>query len=397
LEQNAVISIGEAQTRLLSLAAPLPLVDTPLAECLAGYLARDVIALRRQPAADLSAMDGYAISSNDLIGPWQVIGESAAGHSFDGSVLTSQAVRIFTGAYLPKGTDTVIIQEDASAYSDTISLNNNAAIRKFANVRIAGSDFNLGDILLPSGACVTAGAIAVAAMGGHAALPVFRAPRVSFIATGDELSQPGLPMSRNQIPSSNTPMLAAMLRPYRCVVTDRGIAADTMESLMQHIDESRLDDIIVTIGGASVGDHDLVQSALKASGAAIDFWKVSIKPGKPIMLGKLGNSVVIGLPGNPSSAFVTAFLFLLPLILRMNGCSNPLHKSKDAILLSALPKSGARTEYIRGFHTDGNVTAFSRQDSGLTHPLSHANAIIIRDIEAAEASIGSRVKIYLLD
>jgi molybdopterin molybdotransferase len=392
-----MISVAEAQARLLALASPLPSVELELTKAARHYLHGPLDAKRTQPAADLSAMDGYALSSAAFPGPWHVIGESAAGRPFAGVLERNQAVRIFTGAHVPAGADTVLIQEDASRDGDTLMAATNDALAPGMHIRTAGGDFSFGDTVLATGTLLEAGPCALTAMAGHGTIEVGRWPHVTIVATGDELLPAGIECSPAQIPSSNSTMLYAMLSNLPCEITDAGIIPDRLNEL-----ETRLSvlasttDIIVTTGGASVGDHDLVQAALRNIGADMDFWKVAMRPGKPVMAGKIGDTIVLGLPGNPTSAFVTAFLFLLPLIRHMAGSLLPLPEIFEATTVNALFPGGSRAEYVRGRVEGGSITAFTTRDSGLVSPLSHSNALIIRDVNAPATPSGAPVQYHRL-
>jgi len=392
-----MISVAEAQARLLALASPLPSVELELAKAARHYLHGPLHAKRTQPAADLSAMDGYALSSTTFPGPWQVVGESAAGRPFAGALEHNQAARIFTGAHVPAGADTILIQEDASRDGDTLMTTAKDALAPGKHIRTAGGDFSSGDTVLATGTLLEAGPCALAAMAGHGTVQVGRWPHVTIVTTGDELLPPGIECSSAQIPSSNSPMLHAMLSNLPCKITDAGIIADRLTDL-----ETRLSalastaDIIVTTGGASVGDHDLVQTALRNIGADMDFWKVAMRPGKPVMAGKIGSTIILGLPGNPSSAFVTAFLFLLPLIRHMAGSLSPLPEIFEAKTDNTLFPGGSRTEYVRGRVEGGSITPFTSRDSGLVSPLSHSNALIIREVDAPATPSGAVVQYHRL-
>ncbi len=388
-----MIGVDEAQGRLLALANPLPVITLPLADAVGHYLADDVIAQRTQPAADLSAMDGYAIRFADLPGPWRVIGESAAGAPFPHGLGSCEAVRIFTGAHVPTGADCILIQEEAQRQGDVLDLTGECPPCVGAHVRRAGGDFRAGDCLIDHGSLLTAGRIAVAAMAGYGSLGVGGRPRVTIFASGNELAAPGQECTTAQIPSSNSVMLSAMLTPLPCDVTDGGIVRDNLAALESAVSEAaESSDIIVTTGGASVGDHDLVQPALRNIGADIDFWKVAMRPGKPVMAGRIGNSVVLGLPGNPASAFVTAFLFLLPLVRKLAGSLEPLPEMRTASLKENLPPGGIRTDYLRAILENGVISVFNAQDSGLLSPLSNANALLINPAGGAARAAGSKVQ-----
>jgi molybdopterin molybdotransferase len=388
-----MISVDEAQARLLALVTPLPPVERDLMQAVRHYVHAPLIAMRTQPAADLSAMDGYAIALQDFPGPWRVIGESAAGHPFAGDLQRGEAVRIFTGAYVPQNADSVLIQENAARDGDLLNATVDRPPVFGANIRRLGGDFHAGDAVLPKGTYLDAGAIAVAAMAGHGRLMVGGVPRIAIAATGDELVPAGSAIGPAQIPCSNSPMLQAMLAGLPCDVRDAGILPDDLTALETNLSAlCEQVDIIVTTGGASVGDHDLVQTALVNIGAQMDFWKVAMRPGKPLMAGKVGNTVVLGLPGNPSSAFVTAFLFLLPLIRHMAGCNAPLPAYFEAATATDLPAGGDRAEYMRATVEGGHITPFMTQDSGLTRNLSQANALLVQPPNVPPRPKGSVVQ-----
>jgi molybdopterin molybdotransferase len=391
-----MIDLHVAQQRLLALAAPLPAKEVAISNCAGKFLASDIHAKRTQPAADLSAMDGYAVRFDDLTSKIKVIGESAAGRPFDGKVAAYEAVRIFTGAHLPEGADTVLMQEDTILDQGNLRLNGIGPGAKGQHIRLAGSDFRENQLLLAKGQRLNAGAIAVAAMGGHGELRVGSAPKISIIGSGDELVPPGQATSFAQIPSSNNIMIAALLDNLPCDVTDHGIAADNLAALETKLNECSDAGVIVTSGGASVGDHDLVRAALIKMGAKIDFWKVAIKPGKPLMAGRLGKSVVIGLPGNPGSAFVTAFLFLLPLVRHLAGSNAPWPETMTATSKVDIAMGGTRTEFVRAIVDENGIAPLSGQDSGLTSSLAAANALIIRPVASPKVWAGDQVNFVLL-
>lgn len=392
-----MIGVGEAQARVLALAAPLPPIQLQLVAANGHYLAKPVLAQRTQPAANLSAMDGYAIRIADMSGPWNMIGESAAGTPFIGTVGAGDAVRIFTGAHVPAGADAILIQEDAARDGDMLILTGDGPSRVGEFIRKAGADFAAGAMLLEAGTLVNPGAIAVAAMAGFGALTVGGRPKVAILSSGDELVPAGATCSDAQIPSSNDPMLAAMLAALPCEATEIGIIPDDLAKLESALRGCADYDIIVTSGGASVGDHDLVRQALVNIGADIDFWKVSMKPGKPLMAGSIGKQAILGLPGNPSSAFVTAFLFLLPLVRHMAGSAAPLPVIASGHAACAYPAGGNRTEYLRARAVNGRIEPFTGQDSGLAVPISKANALLIRDIGAPPIAAGDKVQYLPID
>ncbi len=392
-----MIGVEEAQARLLALASPTPAVKMPVSQVVGHYLAEDVVARRTQPAADLSAMDGYAIRFADKPGPWHVTGESAAGRPYAGSVNAGEAVRIFTGALVPTDADCILIQEEAARDDETLTLTGDGPSGAGAHIRRKGGDFTEGDRLLEAGTRLNAGAIAAAVMAGYGLLTVGGRPKISIIGSGDELLPPGEFCDAAHIPSSNNVMLASMLDGLPCDVEDKGVVADNLADLEAMFRACSGSDIIVTSGGASVGDHDLVQDALRNVGAEIDFWKVAMRPGKPVMAGRLGGSIVLGLPGNPSSAFVTAFLFLLPLVRHLAGSTSPLPDVLTARLAADLPAGGQRTEYLRARLENDVVSIFNRQDSGMLTPLSQANALLINHANSPSRSATSQAQYLRID
>jgi molybdopterin molybdotransferase len=389
-----MITLEEAQARLIALATPLPEETVSLPEAIGRWSAETVLALRTQPARPLSAMDGYAIAHADLPGPWTVIGESAAGAPFPGVVATGQGVRIFTGAALPTGTDTVIIQEDASVFDTGFSLSTEQIIGFGQHVRPKGSDFVSATPLIARGDRLTSARIALAAMGGHATLKVHRRAIIAILSTGNELVSPGVDAGEDFLPESNSLMIGAMLRDFRCSVVSPGIIPDDLDILKSAIrNAAQAADIIVTIGGASVGDHDLVRPALEACGAKLDFWRVAMRPGKPVMAGMLGDCLVLGLPGNPVSAFVTAELFLLPLLAKLGGATMTLPRPELAILHGVLPANGARIDHIRGARNRGLVRPIGVNDSAALSALAASDCLIIRAPNAPAAQNGETIDI----
>jgi len=383
-----MIPVEKAQTRLLALAPPLPSQNVSLEQAIGRYLAKDLVANRCQPATDLSAMDGYAIRFSDLPGPFSLIGESAAGSAFTGTVGCLQTARIFTGAPVPDGADTILVQEDAISEVGIVSLTGDGPNQIGKHIRREASDFCEGDILVQRGELLHAGAIAAAAMAGYGELSIGGVPRVKIIATGDELVAPGGFCDAAHIPSSNNVMLQALLKSLPCLVTDAGIVKDDLENLKSAFEDAQDYDVIVTSGGASVGDHDLVQAALKAIGAEIDFWRVAIRPGKPLMAGRVGTTILLGLPGNPSSAFVTAILFLLPLVRHLAGSTAPYPVKASAAVTKDLGCGDNRAEYMRASVKNGEITPFGKQDSGMLKPLVEANALLVRPIQANSLKVG---------
>lgn len=390
---SALLPLEEAQRRLLALATPLATENVPITEAAGRWLAEDVAALRTQPAADLSAMDGYAIRFADLPGPWVVIGESAAGKGFSGGVGAGQAVRIFTGAPLPEDADTVVVQEDVTRDGGRLTLTRDGPKAIGQHVRPCGSDFAEGAPVAHAGDCLTPARLALLIMAGHASLLVRRRPRVAILSTGNELVPPGEPATGVAIPASNGAMLAAMIAPLGVDFVDFGIVGDDREQLQRAFSGLKDIDVLLTSGGASVGDHDLVKPALEATGAALDFWKVAIKPGKPLMAGRLGETLVLGLPGNPVSAFVTAHLFALPLVRHLAGSHDPLPTTIQTKLHGNLPATGKRAEFLRATFDGASVAPLTGQDSAALAMLAGANALIARPIGAAPAAPGEDVTI----
>lgn len=391
-----LLPLEDAQARLLALADPLPVEILELANAMGRWLATDVIARRAQPAVDLSAMDGYAVRHADLPGPLKIVGESAAGHGFSGTLDPGQAVRIYTGATVPKGADTVVMQEDCTRDGDMLHISGDIP-SPGRHIRLQGNDFAAGSKLVTAGERLTPARLALAIMGGHGTAEVRRRPGIALISTGDELVSPGQPTAFNQIPSSNGPMLKAMLEAEGAIVDDFGVIPDDLAAIGDAIGRARRHDVIITIGGASVGDLDLVKPALDAAGAQLDFIKAAIKPGKPLMAGRLDQAVVLGLPGNPVSAFVTAFLFALPLVRRLMGAAEPLPRAMNLPLGTELPPVGPRTEFIRAEIRDGQAWPLGNQDSAALATLARADILIRRDARAPAASKGEMAATLRVD
>jgi molybdopterin molybdotransferase len=392
----SLLAVAEAQARIIALGQLLPVETVRLAIAAGRWAASDIVALRTQPAADLSAMDGYAIRFAELPGPWTVVGESAAGRGLTRDLAPGEAARIFTGAPLPPGADTILIQEEAGRNGDHLTLTGEGPPGHGAHVRRTGSDFTQGTALVTTGSQLTPVRIALAAIGGHGTLPVRRRARVALLSTGDELVAPGAATDGARLPASNAPMLAALLAGLPVDVEDRGIVPDRLDALVAAFHAAADADVIVTTGGASVGDHDLVRPALEAAGATIDFWRVAMKPGKPLMAGRLGDTVVIGLPGNPVSAFVTGELFLKPLLAAMMGAGDPVPAARTATLAGPLPATGKRAEYLRGRWQSGLVEPLEGQDSAALVMLAAAELLIARPPDAPAAARGDPVEIVTL-
>ncbi|MBO0661045.1 molybdopterin molybdotransferase MoeA [Jiella sp. MQZ9-1] len=397
-----MISVDEAHRRLVEAARPIRrTVCVPLREAAGRVLAEDVLATRTQPGFDASAMDGYALQATDCQAPFQplmVIGESAAGRGFDGAVGPGEAVRIFTGAPLPQGADAVLIQEDAERRDDG-SLLPQEAVTKGQHVRPAGIDFAAGRRLLETGLRLSPGAVALAASGGHPQLRVLDRPKVAVLATGDELVEPGAAIGPSQIIASNGYGVAALVEAAGGTIIDCGIARDREDEIASHLDRALAEgcDCFVTIGGASVGDHDLIGKVFAARKVDIAFLKVAMRPGKPLMAGRIGDMRLVGLPGNPASSMVAATLFLAPLVRRLAGRPDrPL--TRAAILGADVPANGQRTDFMRSLATtrdDGTivVTPLPRQDSSLLSIYAAANALLMRAPDAQSARAGAPCRI----
>lgn len=391
----ALLPVAEAQARLLALAVPLPIERVPVADAVGRYLAEPLVARRTQPAGDLSAMDGYALRVADLPGPWRVIGESACGHPFSGAVGTSEAVRIATGALMPAGADMVLMQEDTARDGQALALTGTPPDPPTKHIRRRGMDFTEGAELLAAGSRLGPAQLALALGSGHSRIAVRRSPRIAVIDSGDELVSDPECCEAHQVPASNGLMLAALAASaVPCSVERIGPVPDRLEALAKALASVEQADVVVTSGGASVGDHDLIRPALDAWGASLDFWKVAIKPGKPLMVASRGGQIVVGLPGNPVSSHVTAFFFLLPLLRALLGAADPLPRPVVALAAEDLPPGGPRHEFLRG-HWDGRqVTARLNQDSGALGALAAGNALIDRPVAAPAVKAGEAVSLY---
>ena len=392
---KTMLSVDQAQGRIIKLSEEMPIEEVEIEAAVGRYLARDLVASRTQPAEHTSAMDGYAISGESR-GPWQIIGESRAGEPFKDLVRTGETVRISTGAHLPTGTDRVLIQENISL--DRRELHCLAdfpdAVR---HVRTKGFDFKSGDVVLKAGTQVTATQVALALASGHIRVPVRRAPKIAILETGSELAAYPEDCEFGQIPATNGRMIGALLSKANCVSMHFGPIKDDLNEIQKALVQSKEADIILTTGGASVGDHDLVQTALESWGASIKFWKVSMKPGKPIMVAKRGSQIILGLPGNPVSAFVTCFILVLPLIRAVLGASQPKPMVINLIANTDIPDAGTRDEFLRGYRVGNSVTLVGSQDSSALSALSESNCLIYRPAREKGVREGDTVPCYLFE
>jgi molybdopterin molybdotransferase len=396
--------VTEALAAVLAGVAPLPEELVALDAAFHRVLARDVAALRTQPPQAMSAMDGYAVRSADAVSAGtrlKVIGEVAAGRPFDGALGSGETLRIFTGGVIPQGADAVVIQEDTVVDGNHVTLTE--AARPGRHIRPAGIDFREGDVLLAGGSRLADRDLSLAAGMNHPQLPVRRRPRVALLATGDELVMPGSARGPGQIVYSNGYALRALARHEGAETIDLGIAADTMAATTDGIRRARDAgaDILVTTGGASVGDHDLVKQALEAEGVAMDFWKIAMRPGKPMMHGRLGAMRVIGLPGNPVSSYVCGFLFLVPLIRALSGRADIHHVPEPALLGRDVGANDVREDYLRARlerRGDGALiaTPVDHQDSSLLGNLAAARALVVRPSFAPKAASGAACEILRL-
>jgi molybdopterin molybdotransferase len=396
--------VADALTAVLSGAEALPEEMVALDAAYHRVLARDVAARRTQPPQAMSAMDGYAVRSADAAqagAHLKVTGEVAAGRPFEHAVGVGEAVRIFTGGVIPEGADAVIIQEDTAVEGDGIAVTEAAVAGR--HIRPAGVDFRQGDVLLTAGSRLSDRDLSLAASMNHPSLPVRRRPKVALLATGDELVMPGEMPGPGQIVYSNGYALRALARAEGADILDLGIAADTLDATTSGIRRARdaNADILVTTGGASVGDHDLVKLGLEAEGVAMAFWRIAMRPGKPMMHGQLGPMRVIGLPGNPVSSYVCGFLFLVPLIRKLLGRSVVHHTIESALLGRKVAANDQRQDYLRAHlerRADGSLIAMpvDHQDSSVVGNLAAARALVIRPPFAPAAEAGTACDILRL-
>jgi molybdopterin molybdotransferase len=396
-----MIPVDEARRRIVAAFAPLPPEVVSLGEALGRVLAEDVVARLTQPPAAVSAMDGYAVRAADVQAvpaTLRQIGSIPAGAVFNGTVGPGQCVRIFTGAPLPAGADAIVIQEDTAAAGETITIREGVTAGRY--VRAAGLDFKQGEVGLTAGRVLNARDIGFAAAMNHPWLKVRRKPRIAILASGDEVVLPGDPVGPSQIVSSNGPALAAFVTACGGEPISLGIARDSTAALQQAAEGARGADLLVTTGGASVGDHDLVRSALGERGLVLDFWQIAMRPGKPLIFGRIGETPLLGMPGNPVSSLVCSLVFLKPALERMLGLASD-DKPTAVRLGRDLPANDRREDYLRAtLTTDATgqpvATPFDKQDSSMLSLMARADCLVIRKPNAPPAKAGETVEIVTL-
>jgi molybdopterin molybdotransferase len=397
-----MISVDEARERILHALAPVPAEIVALADAWQRVTAVPVVARLTQPPADVSAMDGYALRAEDGQegAVLSVIGAAPAGHPFEGRVAVGQAVRLFTGSVVPYGATAILLQEDTEREGDRVTVKETVVAGR--HIRRAGQDFSAGDAVLPAGRRLTARDIGLAAAANHPWLSVHRRPRVAILATGDEIAMPGEPIPPGGIVSSNSHALAALVRAMGGEPMVLPVARDDANVIAAVADSVSGMDMLVTTGGASVGDHDLVIESLKSRGMTLDFWQIAMRPGKPLLFGQLGPTPVLGLPGNPVSAIVCSTLFLLPALFRLCGLPASAPPVSTAVLGTAVKANDHRADHLRAtvtVDTSGRVVAtpFPVQDSAMLRRLALADALILRAPHAPALDAGAEVGVIRLD
>ncbi len=402
-----MLSVEEARARIVAAFHPVASETVKLADACGRVLAADVAARRDQPPVAVSAMDGWAVRHADVRAPparLRQVGVAPAGRNYPGTIGPGEAVRIFTGAPLPAGADAIVIQEDAELTGDQVHVREAGAPGRY--IRPAGLDFRAGDVGLRAGILLGARAVGLAAAMNVPELQVHRRPRIALLATGDELVPPGETPGPFQIVSSNSVALAALVEAQGAEAVDLGIARDEAASLLSAAAAAKGCDLLVTAGGASVGDHDLVHAVLGRAGAGIDFWRIAMRPGKPLMFGRAdlaqGSVPLLGLPGNPVSALVCAMVFLLPAIRRLLGLPDAETETEKAVLGVDLPANDSRQDYLRARLQRGpgghwTATPFPRQDSSMLASLAAAGCLLVRAPNAPKALAGDTVSVIRLD
>jgi len=399
--------VDDALKRVLDAFRPTATETVPLDQALGRFTAGPVLARTTNPPFDASAMDGYAARAVDLESApatLRVVGESAAGHPFSGTIHGREAVRIFTGAPVPDGADCIILQENAERQetADGLFISTQEAVPAGKHIRLQGEDFRQGQRLLDAGVRITPAHVALIGAADLGEVSVHRKPRIAILSNGDELVKPGSPRKSGQIPASNAQALKALIEENGGEAEDLGIARDNISSIQDHAARAAGFDLFITIGGASVGDHDLIQKALQPQGLDVDFWKIAMRPGKPLIFGRLGDTPMLGLPGNPVSALMCSLLFVLPALRKMLGAPAPVTRTMRARLDAPLGSNGPRQAYLRAKLRHGedgllNVTLLRTQDSAYLSPLADADALIVRPPHAGPCETGDLVDILPLD
>ena len=398
-----MISVAEARRQITEAVPVMPAEQIALADAFGRVLAEDLSARRTQPPRAVSAMDGYAVLAADvetLPARLNIVAEIPAGQSFEGTIGSGEAARIFTGAPVPKGADTIVIQENTNRDGDVVDvIDGKAPAGRF--IRPAGLDFSEGDTLLTAGKLLTARDIGLAAGMNIPWLKVRRKPRIALLATGDEVVMPGDRIGANQIVSSNGLALRSFVMACGAEPIDLGIAPDSEDALRAMAEGARGADMLITTGGASVGDHDLVQKVLGDIGLEVDFWRIAMRPGKPLMFGAIGETRMMGLPGNPVSALVCATIFLRPALHAMLGLADLGTTEHQAVLTAALGENDEREDYLRATLSIGDdgtrqATPLDKQDSSVFSGLAKADCLLIRAPFAPPAKVGDRVRILPL-
>jgi molybdopterin molybdotransferase len=397
-----MISVEEARGRVLDALRPTPAEVVALADAWNRVTAEAIVARLTQPPVDVSAMDGYALRATDgvLDANLRVIGAAPAGHPFDAPVGSGEAVRLFTGSVVPSGADAILLQEDATRDGDSVRVNE--AVVEGRHIRRKGQDFAAGDVVIPAGRRITARDVGLAAAANYPWLSVHRRPRVAILATGDEIAMPGEPIPPGGIVSSNSHALAALVRAAGGAPVILPVARDDQSAIGAVADSVVGIDMLVTTGGASVGDHDLVIESLKARGMTLDFWQIAMRPGKPLLFGQLGATAVLGLPGNPVSAMVCSILFLLPALARLSGLPAAPPPVSTAILGAPVKQNDRRADHLRATVSADSagrivVTPFPVQDSAMLRRMALADALILRAPHAPALPEGAEVGIIRLD
>lgn len=397
-----MLSVEEARARILAPLVATPAETVSLAAAFGRVTAAPIVARRTQPPCDVSAMDGYALRAADAEPGvrLRVIGSAPAGHPFAGAVGMGEAVRIFTGSVVPAGADSILLQEEAT--SDGTSVVVGGSVHAGKHVRRAGQDFSHNDVLIAAGRRLSARDVGLAAAANHPWLAVHRKPRIAILATGDEITLPGEPLPADGIVSSNAHALAALAVAAGAEPVVLPVVRDDVEAIAAAAEATRGMDLLVTTGGASVGEHDLVQAGLSRRGFALDFWKIAMRPGKPLIAGRVGEVPMLGLPGNPVSALVCAMLFVLPALERLSGLPGEAAPMEQAILGAPLRANDSRADHLRAtlaINADGRLVAtpFAQQDSSQMRLLAEATALILRPPRAPPLPQGALVPVIRLD